>query len=131
VAPLGDPAAHPVLLRCIGSRGYGAPAPDLDHKDSLVRLSRIAAAVTALALTAPVVTVALSTSAEATAGKSYSSCDKLHKDFKHGVAKSSAAAQKQVNQGYGRPSTTQKAKNVYWTNHSRLDRDKDGTACEA
>ena len=60
----------------------------------------------------------------------YSSCAKLTKTFKHGVAKSAAAAQKQVNQGYGRPAYGPKAKKVYDKNKGRLDRDKDGTACE-
>ena len=62
---------------------------------------------------------------------SYSSCAKLQKDFKHGVSKSKAAAQKQVRQGYGMPAYGTHAKKVYWANESRLDRDKDGTACEA
>ncbi|MFT3874673.1 MAG: excalibur calcium-binding domain-containing protein [Nocardioides sp.] len=93
---------------------------------------RLAATLTALALTLPgVALVATAEPAGAAEGKYYSSCDKLHKDFKHGVAKSAKAAQKQVRQGYGRPSTTKKAKAVYKTNKSRLDRDNDGTACEA
>ena len=61
---------------------------------------------------------------------SYSSCAKLQKDFKHGVSKSKAAAQKQVRQGYGMPAYGTHAQKVYWANESRLDRDKDGTACE-
>lgn len=61
----------------------------------------------------------------------YSSCDKLHRDFKHGVAKSQAAAKKQVRAGYGMPAYGKHARAVYTTNHSRLDRDNDGTACEA
>ena len=65
------------------------------------------------------------------AGRYYSSCSALHHDFKHGVSKSYAAAMKQVRQGYGRPAYGTRAKAVYSTNHSRLDRDDDGTACEA
>jgi hypothetical protein len=64
-------------------------------------------------------------------GAYYSSCAKLHNRYAHGVAKSARAAAKQVRQGYGRPATGPRAKKVYWTNHTRLDRDKDGTACEA
>lgn len=75
-------------------------------------------------------TVGQADTADQARGKYYSSCDKLTKDFKHGVAKSRKAAQQQVNQGYGRPSFTSKAKSVYRTNKSRLDRDNDGTACE-
>lgn len=92
---------------------------------------RTAAVLSALALGLTAV-VAMPTSADAaTLGKYYSSCDKLHKDYKHGVAKSTKAANRAVRDGYGRPSTTKKAKGVYATNHSRLDRDDDGTACEA
>ena len=65
------------------------------------------------------------------AGRYYSSCSALHNDFRHGVAKSYTAAMKQVRQGYGRPAYGDRAQSVYWTNHSRLDRDNDGTACEA
>jgi hypothetical protein len=64
------------------------------------------------------------------AGTYYSSCAKLTKKYPHGVARSARAAAKQVRQGYGRPATTKKAKAVYKTNHKRLDRDDDGTACE-
>jgi hypothetical protein len=45
----------------------------------------------------------------------------------HGVAKSTAAAAKQVKAGYGKPAVKPK---VYWAN-VKSDRDKDGTACEA
>lgn len=60
----------------------------------------------------------------------YSSCTKLAKVFPHGVAKSAAAAAYQVRQGYGRPAYGTRAKKVYATNYKRLDRDRDGTACE-
>ncbi len=78
------------------------------------------------ALTSP----AEAASAEAASGTKYASCDALHKQFKHGVARSSAAANKQVRNGYTRPSTTARAKAVYRANSANLDRDKDGTACE-
>ncbi|MFT3871047.1 MAG: excalibur calcium-binding domain-containing protein [Nocardioides sp.] len=87
-----------------------------------------AASLTALALTLP---LGLASPAEAAPGKYYSSCDKLHKDYRHGVARSKAAANRAVRDGYGRPSTSRAAKKVYARNHSRLDRDNDGTACEA
>ncbi len=81
------------------------------------------------------VAASLLTPAVATAkppvGKHYANCDALHRDFKHGVAKSPKAAAKQVRDGYGRPSTTKKAKAVYKRNNGPLDRDNDGTACEA
>ena len=77
----------------------------------------IAAAVLALP---PVVVGAIASPAHAASlGKYYSSCDKLHKDYKHGVAKSTKAANRAVRDGYGRPSTTKKAKGVYATNHNR------------
>lgn len=64
-------------------------------------------------------------------GYGYDNCDALHRDYPHGVAKSAQAAAKQVRDGYGRPSTTKRAKKVYAANKGSLDRDKDGTACEA
>lgn len=89
---------------------------------------RIASAVATAVLALPV--VALSAPQADAAGTSYSSCAKLTRVFPHGVAKSATAAAKQVRQGYGRPSTTARAKKVYWANYKRLDRDRDGTACE-
>lgn len=92
---------------------------------------RLAATLSALAFGLTGMVTTTSPADAATLGKYYSSCDKLHKDFKHGVARSAKAANRAVRDGYGRPSTTRKAKGVYRTNHSRLDRDDDGTACEA
>lgn len=89
-----------------------------------------AASVAAMLVMTPVTVVTLSESAQA-APKKYSSCAKLHKDFKHGVSKSKKAAQKQVKQGYGMPAYSERAQKVYWANHTNLDRDHDGTACEA
>jgi hypothetical protein len=60
----------------------------------------------------------------------YSSCSKLTVKFHHGVAKSYTAAKKQVAAGYGMPAYGTLAQKVYWKNHTRLDRDNDGTACE-
>ena len=51
----------------------------------------------------------------------------MHKVYKHGVAKSSTAAARQVRAGYGRPAVKPR---VYRAN-LKSDRDKDGTACEA
>jgi hypothetical protein len=89
---------------------------------------RIAAVVAAAAFSVP---MAASFAPAAEAGSLYySSCTKLARDYKHGVAKSAAAAQRQVRQGYGRPAYGTRAKKVYWENYKRLDRDRDGTACE-
>lgn len=87
------------------------------------------AAVAVLSLASPAAMLATAGTAEA-AGKSYSSCANLAKDFKYGVAKSRAAADKQVRDGYSRPAFGPKARAVYKRNQSRLDRDGDGTACE-
>ena len=78
----------------------------------------------------PLAITMLSETAHA-APKTYSSCDKLHKDFEHGVAKSKKAAKKEVADGYEMPAYSDRAKKVYWANHTNLDRDDDGTACEA
>ena len=84
----------------------------------------------AAVLATPVVALAVMAPADA-AGTYYSNCDAVHRDYTYGVAKSDRAAAKQVRDGYGRPSTTRRAKAVYAENHSSLDRDNDGTACEA
>ena len=95
-------------------------------------LDRVKGSIAAAALAAAPLAVALTTMSPAdAAGRYYSSCDQLHRDFRHGVARSAAAAAKQVRDGYGRPAYGPRARAVYRTNHSRLDRDKDGTACEA
>lgn len=91
----------------------------------------ITALIASLALTAPAAVAAVTAAPAHAAGKYYSSCDKLHKDFKYGVAKSRRAAKKQVLDGYHRPAFGPKARGVYKTNHARLDADDDGTACEA
>lgn len=87
---------------------------------------RIAAAAAATALSLSVISLAT----PADAATYYSSCTKLTHVWPHGVAKSAAAAQRQVNQGYGRPASGPRARAVYWENYRRLDRDRDGTACE-
>ncbi len=85
----------------------------------------------ALTSTAAAAVLALSAAVPAHAQTRYANCPVLHHDFKHGVAKSAAAAQRQVNDGYGRPAYGKHARDVYWANRANLDRDKDGTACEA
>jgi len=91
---------------------------------------RVASVIGALAISMPI-SVAITAPADAAStGKYYSSCAKLTKNFKHGVSKSKAAARKQVRQGYASPAYGKKARAVYARNKSRLDRDKDGTACE-
>ena len=103
----------------------------IDRHLTVARLKRSrVAGLSALALSAPAVVVS-ATAAGAAGGRYYSSCDALHRDYRYGVAKSDRAARRQVRDGYHRPATTRRAKRVYWTNHSRLDRDDDGTACEA
>lgn len=87
--------------------------------------------VIAAALVLSPLAVAVGVAAPAHAAKSYANCDALHRDFKHGVAKSKKAANKQVKAGYGRPAYGKRARAVYWENYRSLDRDKDGTACEA
>ena len=81
--------------------------------------------------TAAVASLILTGLAPASATTHYANCTALHRDFKHGVSKSKAAAKKQVRQGYGLPAYGKHAKAVYAANKSNLDRDKDGTACEA
>lgn len=84
-------------------------------------------AVAALALTAPL--LIMTTPAEAAAPE-FRSCDALMRVWPNGVAKGPAAAAKAVRDGYSRPAYGPRARAVYWENHSNLDRDRDGTACE-
>lgn len=60
----------------------------------------------------------------------YRSCTALRRDWPHGVAKSAAAAQQQVNDGNPRPASGPRARRVYRNHRANLDRDNDGTACE-
>ena len=86
---------------------------------------------TTLTVAAAAAALSLVGLAPANAQTSYRSCDALHKDFKHGVAKSYRAGKRQVRDGYGMPAYGAHAQKVYWANHKNLDRDDDGTACEA
>ncbi len=61
------------------------------------------------------------------ATRSFANCTAMHKVYKHGVAKSSTAAARQVRAGYGRPAV----KPLVYRANVKSDRDKDGTACEA
>lgn len=107
-----------------------APAPGNSPADGPRSRRRIAAVAACAALLVPAGLAVTAVEASA-AAKYYSSCDDLHKDFKYGVAKSRRAAKKQVRDGYHRPAYGKKAKGVYRENHSRLDADDDGTACES
>jgi hypothetical protein len=63
----------------------------------------------------------------ASAATKYRNCTALHRNYyRYGVARSAAAAQKQVNTGHYKPLVSL---SVYRAN-STLDADKDGTACE-
>jgi hypothetical protein len=63
----------------------------------------------------------------AAAATKYQNCTALHRLFyRYGVARSAAAAQRQVNSGHYKPRVS---RSVYGAN-SNLDADKDGTACE-
>lgn len=92
---------------------------------------RITAGLAVAALATAPLTVAATSAEAARPVKHYGSCDALHRDYPHGVAKSVRAANKAVRDGYGRPSTSKKAKQIYANEHNNLDRDDDGTACEA
>lgn len=62
----------------------------------------------------------------------YANCTALHRDFAHGVAKSRRAARREHRAtGYPTAAYRRHARKVYWANHSSLDADHDGVACEA
>ena len=91
-------------------------------------LTKVKVGLVAAAIAASPVFVASPADAATTYFKN---CDSLHRVFKYGVAKSSRAAAKQVRDGYHRPAYGPRAQKVYWRNYKSLDRDRDGTACEA
>jgi len=93
---------------------------------SFLRHSRLGAALLAVVMTGATLVLA----GPASAATTYSSCDALTRDFRYGVAASKKAAKYQVSQGNHRPAHGKRARKVYAANASRLDRDKDGTACE-
>jgi hypothetical protein len=66
------------------------------------------------------------TAGPAEAVTDYANCDALHRDFKHGVARSKAAANRQYRTGHYRPAVRPA---VYRAN-DESDADNDGTACE-
>ena len=77
----------------------------------------------AVALTASTLTF---TAGPANAVTDYPNCTAMHRTFKYGVARSKAAANRQVNTGHYRPAVRPA---VYKANNES-DADKDGTACE-
>jgi hypothetical protein len=62
----------------------------------------------------------------AQAAHHYANCTALHRDHPHGVARSRAAANAEVADGYGRPVVNRP---LYIAN-SNLDANHDGVACE-
>ncbi len=77
----------------------------------------------ALAALAP-----LAATTPADAARSYQNCDALHGDYPHGVAR--AGARDRV-RGSTRPVTNFKVNTRVYRANTRLDRDKDGVACES
>ena len=66
------------------------------------------------------------TPAEA-AAKKYKNCTALNKKYKHGVAKKGA---KDKVRGKSKPVTNFKVSTAVYRANKKLDRDKDGVACE-
>ncbi|HET7328862.1 MAG TPA: excalibur calcium-binding domain-containing protein [Nocardioidaceae bacterium] len=86
-------------------------------------LRSIKASIIAIALTASVFTFA---AGPAQAATDFANCDAMHHVYKHGVAKSKRAANRQYRTGHYRPAVRPA---VYRANNES-DADKDGTACE-
>ncbi|WP_121258886.1 excalibur calcium-binding domain-containing protein [Nocardioides ferulae] len=85
-----------------------------------------ARAVRAALLAATTTVSMLAVAGPAQAVTDYANCDALHQDYKYGVAKSKAAANKQVRTGHYRPAV----KPAVYAVNDESDADKDGTACE-
>jgi uncharacterized membrane protein len=86
--------------------------------------------LTAAVLTAALATTALGVAAgpAEAAAKTYKNCTALNKVYKHGVARKGA---KDKVRGSTKPVTTFTVNTaVYNANKKKLDRDKDGVACE-
>ena len=87
--------------------------------------------VTALATTA-LTALTLVSPVAANAQTYYRNCTALHRDYRHGVARSYRAARREHRRtGYPMAAYGRHARKVYWANHTRLDRDHDGVDCEA
>lgn len=71
-------------------------------------------------------TALMFTATPAEAVTDYANCDAMHRDFKYGVAKSKAAANRQYRTGHYRPAV----RPAYYAANDESDADKDGTACE-
>ncbi len=82
-----------------------------------ITISTVLAAVVALTMVGAV---------PAGAATKFSNCDAMHRVHRFGVAKSAAAARKQVNSGHHKPFVSLALYNA----NSASDADKDGTACE-
>lgn len=64
---------------------------------------------------------------EPMAGKKFSSCNQLQRQYPNGVAESRAAARRVMDEGFQRPAIS---RSIYAANYARLDADYDGVLCE-
>src|SRR4051794_6849098 len=104
-------------------RRHRRPSSELTNgEQTMIGFRSRAAGIAAVVVVAPLATVSLASSADA--ATHFANCTAMHRVYKHGVAKTNAAAAKQVRAGYGRPAVRSA---LYYAN-SGSDRDKDGTA---
>ena len=97
-----------------------------------MRIIRTLGAAAATAVLATTVAVGGATSAQA-APKSYANCTAVHKVYSGGIAKKSVTKNKVVSGGkttYRALKGTVKKDDALYKANSKLDRDKDGIACE-
>jgi hypothetical protein len=87
----------------------------------------------ALCVVAMVVGVPISADAAAGATKphSFKNCTAMHKVYKHGIAKSTAAWHNEKKHGNGLKGAKPKISSAWYALNKKSDRDKDGVACEA
>ncbi|MBU6146605.1 MAG: excalibur calcium-binding domain-containing protein [Actinomycetales bacterium] len=57
----------------------------------------------------------------------FTSCEKMHRVYEHGISKDAKAQSRAVREGMHKPVVMPK---VYADSYKSLDRDKDGTMCE-
>jgi hypothetical protein len=79
----------------------------------------------ALVASASFLVVGMSGAVQATT--KFTSCDQMHKVYKHGVAKDKRSQDRAVREGMYRPALKP---TVYAASYKTLDRDKDGVMCE-
>jgi Excalibur calcium-binding domain len=101
------------------------------HQPTRSRRNLAAVGLATIALLRIGAVIGTTASADAITRRYLANRDALHKMWHSGVARGPKAAAKQVREGNHKPAYGPKARKVYWRTYTRLDRDRDGSPCEA